>query len=108
MNEPRAAKTRPNHPQKRYGNRRCLGSVRYVSVNDVHLTMRIPMQLFGYAQELVGAVVMLASDAASCITGHWLIDRTAVRPIVVARLRKSFPMLYSTRKKGESGCVSSA
>jgi len=37
------------------------------------LLMRIPMQRFGCAQELAGAAVMLASDAASYITGQCLI-----------------------------------
>ena len=32
--------------------------------------MRTPMKRFGCAQEVVGAAVMLASDAASYITGQ--------------------------------------
>src|SRR4051812_39848933 len=35
--------------------------------------VRIPMRRFGQLQELVGATVFLASDAASYITGHLLV-----------------------------------
>ena len=34
--------------------------------------MRTPMRRFGEADELTGAIVFLASDAASFITGHVL------------------------------------
>ena len=36
------------------------------------LIMRTPMRRFGEADELTGAIVFLASDAASFITGHVL------------------------------------
>lgn len=36
------------------------------------LLMRTPMQRFGQVEELVGAAVFLASDAASFVTGHVL------------------------------------
>ena len=36
------------------------------------LLMRTPMRRFGEADELSGAIVFLASDAASFITGHVL------------------------------------
>jgi NAD(P)-dependent dehydrogenase (short-subunit alcohol dehydrogenase family) len=35
--------------------------------------MRTPMKRFGKVEELVGAAVFLASDAASFVTGHGLI-----------------------------------
>ena len=35
--------------------------------------LRIPMQRFGQLEELVGAAVFLASDAASFVTGHLLV-----------------------------------
>jgi NAD(P)-dependent dehydrogenase (short-subunit alcohol dehydrogenase family) len=34
--------------------------------------LRTPMQRFGELEELVGAAVFLASDAASFVTGHLL------------------------------------
>jgi NAD(P)-dependent dehydrogenase (short-subunit alcohol dehydrogenase family) len=34
--------------------------------------MRTPMKRFGHLEELVGAAVFLASDAASFVTGHVL------------------------------------
>jgi NAD(P)-dependent dehydrogenase (short-subunit alcohol dehydrogenase family) len=34
--------------------------------------LRTPMQRFGQLEELVGAAVFLASDAASFVTGHLL------------------------------------
>ena len=34
--------------------------------------MRTPMKRFGQLEELVGAAVFLASDAASFVTGHVL------------------------------------
>jgi NAD(P)-dependent dehydrogenase (short-subunit alcohol dehydrogenase family) len=34
--------------------------------------MRTPMRRFGRVEELVGAAVFLASDAASFVTGHLL------------------------------------
>lgn len=37
------------------------------------LLMRTPMQRFGKVDELVGAAIFLASDAASFITGHTLV-----------------------------------
>jgi NAD(P)-dependent dehydrogenase (short-subunit alcohol dehydrogenase family) len=37
------------------------------------LLMRTPMQRFGKVEELVGAAVFLASDAASFVTGHLLV-----------------------------------
>jgi NAD(P)-dependent dehydrogenase (short-subunit alcohol dehydrogenase family) len=37
------------------------------------LLMRTPMKRFGEVQELVGAAVFLASDAASFVTGHVLV-----------------------------------
>jgi NAD(P)-dependent dehydrogenase (short-subunit alcohol dehydrogenase family) len=37
------------------------------------LLMRTPMQRFGKTEELVGATVFLASDAASFVTGHVLV-----------------------------------
>jgi NAD(P)-dependent dehydrogenase (short-subunit alcohol dehydrogenase family) len=37
------------------------------------LLMRTPMRRFGQAEELVGAAVFLASDAASFVTGHLLV-----------------------------------
>jgi NAD(P)-dependent dehydrogenase (short-subunit alcohol dehydrogenase family) len=37
------------------------------------LLMRTPMQRFGCAEELIGAAVLLASDASSYITGQCLI-----------------------------------
>lgn len=36
------------------------------------LLMRTPMRRFGLAEELVGATIFLASDAASFVTGHLL------------------------------------
>jgi NAD(P)-dependent dehydrogenase (short-subunit alcohol dehydrogenase family) len=36
------------------------------------LLMRTPMRRFGRVEELVGAAVYLASDAASFVTGHLL------------------------------------
>lgn len=36
------------------------------------ILMRTPMHRFGKARELVGAAVLLASDAASFITGQWI------------------------------------
>jgi NAD(P)-dependent dehydrogenase (short-subunit alcohol dehydrogenase family) len=35
--------------------------------------VRIPMRRFGKLEELVGATVFLASDAASYVTGHLLV-----------------------------------
>jgi len=35
--------------------------------------MRTPMGRFGKTEELVGAAVFLASDAASYVTGHLLV-----------------------------------
>ena len=35
--------------------------------------MRTPMRRFGNVEELVGATVFLASDAASFVTGHVLV-----------------------------------
>lgn len=37
------------------------------------LLMRTPMQRFGKVEELIGAAIFLASDAASFVTGHLLI-----------------------------------
>ncbi len=37
------------------------------------LLMRTPMQRFGKVEELIGAAVFLASDAASFVTGHLLV-----------------------------------
>lgn len=37
------------------------------------ILMRTPMQRFGKVEELVGAAVFLASDAASFVTGHLLV-----------------------------------
>jgi len=37
------------------------------------LLMRTPMQRYGKVEELVGAAVFLASDAASFVTGHLLV-----------------------------------
>ncbi len=37
------------------------------------LLMRTPMKRFGTAEEVVGAAILLASDAASCMTGSVLI-----------------------------------
>jgi NAD(P)-dependent dehydrogenase (short-subunit alcohol dehydrogenase family) len=36
------------------------------------LLMRTPMGRFGKTEELVGAAIFLASDAASFVTGHTL------------------------------------
>jgi len=36
--------------------------------------MRTPMRRFGKIEELAGAAVFLASDAASFVTGHYVVD----------------------------------
>jgi NAD(P)-dependent dehydrogenase (short-subunit alcohol dehydrogenase family) len=52
--------------------RTALNSALLDSPRGQELLMRTPMKRFGKVDELVGAAIYLASDAASCVTGHVL------------------------------------
>jgi gluconate 5-dehydrogenase len=51
---------------------RGMAAVPFTEPRVVELARRIPLQRFGRPDELVGAAIFLASDAASYITGHVL------------------------------------
>jgi NAD(P)-dependent dehydrogenase (short-subunit alcohol dehydrogenase family) len=46
--------------------------VAFVEPHIAELTRRIPLRRFGRPEEIVGAAIFLASDAASYITGQVL------------------------------------
>ena len=49
--------------------------------------LRAPMRRFGKLEELVGAAVFLASDAASYVTGHLLVVDGGILASVVTKMR---------------------